>query len=287
METDVELNQVFSVAPIELYSLLDLPRPQAARARSVSFKELETTTDIVVEPLPLTDSDPAMIVEFQGYRDKKFIPKLMVRCGLFRTMYPHQTVRCHAIYLDRSFEAANVDDGGLFQPQVHYLPDLLVRLQTTHPNSPILSVLHPIVAESEAELTATAGTDYDNIRTSDELSSEQRDTWLNVFHSWMMKRLKLSIEEIQEMIVTKLPDVEDLPWGQQLKERWTTQGVSQGLSQGRIEGQLSLLRRQSAEFAAMHADGDLSDAVYARKQSAIAQEIERLEAELRLLNERN
>lgn len=93
------------------------------------------------------------------------------------------------------------------------------------------------------------------------------------------------------MIVTKLPDVEDLPWGQQLKERWTTQGVSQGLSQGlsqgRIEGQLSLLRRQSAEFAAMHADGDLSDAVYARKQSAIAQEIERLEAELRLLNERN
>ncbi len=302
MESDVELNVVFAAAPLELYSLLNLKRPKDAQARSETFKELETSTDFLVEPLPPDDFDPTRLIEFQGYRDKQFVPKAMVRCGLYRVKYPHRPLRCHLIYLDREFEAAPVDDGGLFQPQVHYLPDLLDQLRINQPNSPILSVLHPLVAKSEAELTSSIGADYDNIRTSPELNPEQRGAWLNVFHSWMMKRFKANIEEIQEMIITKLPDVEDLPWGQQLKERWTREGLLRGRVEGKVEGkvegrvegqmevllrQLSKLTHEASELDASLANGTLALAVHAELHARVRREIESIQAELNELTARN
>jgi len=120
MNTDKELNQIFSVAPAELYTLLSLPLPGDVRARSETFKGLETSADLVVEPVQPDDNTPVRIVEFQGYRDKQFLPKLMVRCGLYRMQNPHQSLRCHVIYLDREFESAAVDDGNLFRPQTYY-----------------------------------------------------------------------------------------------------------------------------------------------------------------------
>jgi len=268
MKTDKELNPVFSAAPAELYTLLSLPLPGEVRARSETYKELETSADLVVEPLPPDQSTPVLIVEFQGYRDKQFLPKLMVRCGLYRVQSPHQAMRCHVIYLDREYESSAVDDGGLFRPQVHYLPDLIRKLQQDHPDSPILSVRHPLTAETEAALTSTAATDYDNLRTNSELTPEQRAAWLNVFHFWLMKRLKKSLEEIQNMLVTQLPEVEELPWGQELKAAWTA------------EGRVNELREQATRYDDLHAAGDLTDAVHARLKSALAQQLAQLEAEL-------
>lgn len=295
MDSDIELNQVFAAAPLSLYSLLRLPRPKNARARSESFKELETSTDFLLEPLPETGTDPTRLIEFQGYRDKQFVPKVMVRCGLFRVRYPHRPLRAHLIYLDREFESAPVDDGGLFQPQVHYLPDLLDELREAEPNSPILSVLHPLVAKTEAELTSSVGADYDNIRNSPDLDSVQRNTWINVFHSWMMKRLKVDLEEIQKMIITKLPAVEELPWGRQLKERWTREGMVLGQLEGKIAGklegklegkvevlhrQLAKLTRESSELDESLASGKMESTVHAVLQERVRREIESVQSEL-------
>ena len=287
MNTDKELNQIFAAAPTELYTLLNLPAPRAARARSESFKVLETSTDLVVEPQPLENSTPVLITEFQGYRDKQFLPKLMVRCGLFRVQHPHQAVRCHAIYLDREFESAAVDDGGMFQPQVHYLPDLIRQLEQTHPNSPILSVLHPLTAATEVELTSTVAADYDNLRTTTELDPEQRAAWLNVFHFWLMKRLKKTIVEIQNMLITNFPEVEELPWGQELKAMWTAEGRVEGQVEGQVEGRLNELREQAARYDELHATGDLSDTAHGRLKVVVSQQIEQLEAELRRLQKKN
>ena len=119
MDTDKQLYKLFVAAPAELYALLAIPATSDLRARAETFKELETAADLVVEPAH--EKEAARLIEFHGYRDKEFVPKVMVRCGLYRLKHPHRPVRCHIIYLDREFESAAVDDGGLFQPDVKYL----------------------------------------------------------------------------------------------------------------------------------------------------------------------
>ena len=280
------------MAPAELFLLLGLPLPGEVRARSETFKELETSTDLVVERVPPDDDTPVRIVEFQGYRDKQFLPKLMVRCGLFRVQHPHQSLRCHVIYLDRIFESVAVDDGGVFCPQVSYLPDLIEQLQQADPNSPLLSVLRPLTAATETELTSTAAGDYDNLRATQELTESQRATWLNVFHFWLMKRLKKTLEEIQTMIITQLPEVEELPWGQQLKARWTAEGRLEGRREGRteeriesLEHHIEYLRAQDVRYDELHAGGELTDTGYERLKTAVANQLLELEAELRRVTE--
>ncbi len=126
--------------------------------------------------------------EFQAYRDKRFVPKVMLRCALYRLQHPARPMRCHIIYLDREFESVPVDDGGLFQPTVHYLPELLRQLTIQYPDSPLLSVLRPLVADSEEALIATAMADHERIRQAAGLTDEQRQAWLDVFHCWLMIR---------------------------------------------------------------------------------------------------
>ena len=70
------------------------------------------------------------------------------------------------------------------------------------------------------------------------------------------------------MLVTQLPEVEKLPWGQELKAAWTA------------EGRVNELREQATQYDDLHAAGDLTDAVHARLKSALAQQLAQLEAEL-------
>jgi hypothetical protein len=186
--------RLFTAAPAQLYLLLGLPAPQAVRARAETFKDIQTESDLVVEPAE--EGEPARLVEFQAYRDKRFVPKAMLRCALYRLQHPARLLRCHVIYLDREFESAPVDDGGLFQPTVHYLPELLRQLTIQYLDSPLLSVLRPLVADSEAALIATALADHERIRQAPGLTDEQRQAWLDVFHCWLMIRLPLKLEEI-------------------------------------------------------------------------------------------
>jgi predicted transposase YdaD len=218
MDTDKHLYKLFTAAPEQLYFLLGLAAPKEVRARAESFKEIQTESDLVAEPVE--EIEPARMIEFHGYRDPRFVPKVMLRCALYRIRHPARSIRCHIVYLDREFESARVDDGGLFQPTIHYLPELVRQLTIHYPDSPLLSVLRPLVAESDQALIATAAADHERIRQAAGLTDEQRQAWLEVFHCWLMARLPMKLEEIRKMI-TRLPDVEETPWGQELKERWT------------------------------------------------------------------
>ena len=138
METDKQLYKLFTAAPAQLYLLLGLPAPQAVRARAETFKDVQTESDLVLEPAE--ETEPARLTDFQAYRDKRFVPKVMLRCALYRLQHPARPIRAHIIYLDREFESAPVDDGGLFQPTVHYLPELLRQLTPAHwPEHPVVS----------------------------------------------------------------------------------------------------------------------------------------------------
>jgi hypothetical protein len=118
-----------------------------------------------------------MIAEFQGYMSESFIAKVMLRCALFRLRRPGRALRCHVIYLRRDFEWPAADDHGLFRPHVHYLPDLVRRLEATDPDSPLVNLLRPLVADDPRELTSAAAADYQRISGSPALTPEQREFW--------------------------------------------------------------------------------------------------------------
>ena len=190
METDKQLYKLFTAAPGQLYLLLGLPAPKEVRARAETFKDVQTESDLVAEPGD--EAEPARLVDFQAYRDKKFVPKVMLRCALYRLQHPARPMRSHIVYLDREFESAPVDDGGLFQPTVHYLPELFRQLTIQYPDSPLVSVLRPLVVERNEDLIATAMDDQERIRHAAGLTDAQRQAWLDVFHSWLMIRLPLN-----------------------------------------------------------------------------------------------
>lgn len=179
------------------------------------------------------------------------------------------------IYLDKSCESAPVDDGGLFQPQIHYLPDLVAALSVRHPDSPLLSVLRPLLTGDEHELTSHAVADYENLQRSTALTDAQREAWLDVFHYRLMIRLHKTIEEIRQMVLTQLPEVEELPWGKQLKQRWTAEGRAARLREdvARAEEELRILDELSAA-------GQLSEPAYRRLRELKERTIQQAQAEL-------
>jgi predicted transposase YdaD len=286
METDKQLYKLFTAAPAQLYRLLGLPVPSDVHARAETFKDVQTEADLVVEPVE--ELEPARLVEFQAYRDKRFVPKVMLRCALYRLQHPARSMRCHVIYLDREFESVPVDDGGLFQPTVHYLPELLRQLTIQYPDSPLLSVLRPLVADSEATLIATALADHERIRQAPGLTDEQRQAWLDVFHCWLMIRLPLKLEEIRKMIA-RLPEVEETPWGQELKERWTAEAQAKA-AEARANDLRQMIRRRDEElkyYDELFRNGVLSEAAFRDLTARAERELQHYRADLERLEHRS
>jgi hypothetical protein len=188
------------------------------------------------------------------------------------------------IYLDREFESAPVDDGGLFQPTVHYLPELLRQLTIQYPDSPLLSVLRPLVADSEAALIATALADHERIRQAPGLTDQQRQAWLDVFHCWLMIRLPLKLEEIRKMIA-RLPDVEETPWGKELKERWTAEAVA-----ARADDLRQMIRRWDEElkhYDDLFRSGVLPEAAFRDLTARAERELQQYRTDLERLEHRS
>lgn len=285
MRTDKEFYRLFAVAPEQLYALLSLPRRGRLRARSETHKELELATDLIVEP-DLID-EALRVIEFMGYADEEFVPRTMIRCGMVWQQNPGRTVCCHLIYTDRQFEVTKVAPDSLFQPQVHYLPDMLEELKRTRPDSLLLNVMRPLVTPSVPELTSSASTDYQKIAEANELSSGQRRAWLDVFMSWIYQRTGGTAMQV----LSELPEA----------PQWLLDLVAKGKEDARREGErtgervgerigerMGSLKSEIAQLQVrlrdndeLHAAGELTEATYARRHAALQQELEAREAELR------
>ena len=146
-----------------------------------------------------------------------------------------------------------------------------------YPDSPLLSALRPLLAESEEESIATAGADYERIRQAPGLTDEQREAWLEVFHLWLMARLNCILKEIREMI-TKLPEIEDTPWGRELKERWTAEARA-----AHAEALRHLVQRREQDlkhYAEMFREGALPETAYRDLTARAEEELQQCRADL-------
>ena len=233
METDIKFNQLFESAPHKLYDLLHLQYPGNVTARSVEFKTARTSADLVLEPADR--SEPARVIEFQGYRSKRFIPNVMLRCSLYRRRHPNRPVRCDIIYLDESCESTAVNDGGMFTPTVHYLPNLISEIEESNPDSPLVSIMRPVLHDSVDYITKHLEHDVQVLKQTPELDEGQRTDWLDILQYALMTRFNRSHQEILTMLYGYLPNVEDTIWGQELKEEWTAEAEQQGSKKGRLQ----------------------------------------------------
>lgn len=148
----------------------------------------------------------------------------------------------------------------------------------------MLSVLRPLVAESDQALIATAAADHERIRQAAGLTDEQRQAWLEVFHCWLMARLPMKLEEIRKMIA-RLPDVEETPWGQELKERWT----AEGRAEGGAEKLRQMIQRRTEDlnhYQELVRNGVLSETAYEDLKARAERELEQARADLQSIESR-
>ena len=288
METDIKFNQLFESAPHTVYTLLHLPDPGPVSARSIEFKAVRTSADLVLEPVD--KSLPARLVEFQGYRDTRFIPNVMLRCSLYRRRHPKRPVRCDIIYLRKDSECVPVDDDGLFVPRVHYLPDLVAAIEQTNPDSPIVCVMRSIVHDSADEISDKLHHDVQVIRQTNDLDAKQRAEWLDVMHCALVTKLNRPYMEIRNMLHGFLPNVEDTIWGKELKEEWTAEGKQEGIREGKQEGEIKRLnesirsdRELLEQYDAMRSAGTMPDEIHTQVTRPLKDRLDALETELRML----
>ena len=280
METDIKFNQLFESAPHTLYDLLRLRYPGNVTARSIEFKSVRTSADLVLEPND--QSEPARLIEFQGYRDKRFIPTVMLRCSLYRRQHPNRPVRCDIIYLSKSCECAAVDDAGMFTPSVHYLPDLIAEIEKTDAESPLVCIMRPVLYDSVEYITDHLEHDVYVLNHTPQLNESQRSDWLDVLHCALMTRLNRSHKEIRTMLHGFLPNVEDTIWGQELKEEWTAEGIKEGEIK-QLRDEIRSYRDLLAQYDAMRQNGGMSEDIHEAVCRPIRERLESHQTELQRL----
>ncbi len=70
-----------------------------------------------------------------------------------------------------------------------------------------------------------------------------------VFVSWLMQRLPYKgANEIEEMLLGKLPDIRNTRSGQDLIAIGIEQGIEKGIDQGKLVGQVQLLNHFAIQY---------------------------------------
>lgn len=245
MQTDKELYELFASDPGELYELMNRPFPESeVTVGPQQFKQVERTVDLMA--LPGDPQECSHIIENQGRRDDDLHSRGMISAGLFLAKFPNRSCEVHIIYLSRELDpySATTKSGRTrknpkeqpcpnFVPTVHYLDERLLELEQENPESPLLSVFFPIMAENEQELELNFQKHYNHLKQTKALPDAARRKWCMVFQLWMMRSLdKDNLREIEIMVGEHLPPIEETVWGQELIKLHTERGLEQGLEKG-------------------------------------------------------
>ena len=76
-------------------------------------------------------------------------------------------------------------------------------------------------------------------------------------------------------MIARLPEIEELPWGRELKERWTAEGRADQLRQ-----MVPRLDEDLKHYEELFRNGVLSDAAYRDLTARAAKELEQCRADL-------
>ena len=86
-------------------------------------------------------------------------------------------------------------------------------------------------------------------------------------------------------MIARLPDVEETPWGQELKERWT----AEGRAEGGAEKLRQMIQRRTEDlnhYQELVRNGVLSEAAYEDLKARAERELEQARADLQSIESR-
>ena len=237
MESDKQIYLIFQWQPQWVFLLLHEAPPLGARFESVTLKSIEKRVDAAW--IPADDSLAILVAEFQGYDDGQIYVRIVQEMAMLRSQHPKRKVRGLVIFLESRFDPDS--DPWREFVEVIYLDEALEQLSHVQPDHPMVAVFAPLFAESEELLETEAAECYNRIN-SPELDRASVAGLQEVFVSWLMQRLPYKgAEEIEEMLLGKLPDIRNTKSGQELIAIGLEQGRQEGMDRGKLVGQVQLL----------------------------------------------
>jgi len=232
VKTDKQTFRIFQAYPPWVFELTGLPSPGKSTFLSIGLKALERRADGVIMP-----DDPAQaitVVEFQFQMDAGVYTRIAAEMALLQEANAWRDIQGVIIFQDRSVDPKTSPWNRWIH--VFYLNDLLAQLEQRNPHHPLVAVFKPLVVEDEVTLAEMAKEYYRDINTSS-LDESSRTAMADVFLNWLLQRFKqMTRKEIEMLIISELPDLEDTTAGKELIRIGEKRGEKRGEQRGKKEG---------------------------------------------------
>lgn len=223
MTTDKQVYLIFRTLPEMVYVLAGLPNPGVCHMESVSFKDIERTTDGLI--VPDDESRPMCLFEVQFQLSATIYTRMAVSMALAQEPHLPREIQGVVFFARRAMDPATPP----WPRIVHavYLEEELLRLARNEPGHPLVAVFAPVFVEDESELEAAAAGYYHQLETAS-LTEAQRDTLMRVFFDWLMERLQTKSREEIAMILN-LSDVRESRAAKELLDEGRKEGLQEGV----------------------------------------------------------
>jgi predicted transposase YdaD len=232
METDKHFYEIFEVNPQWIFELTGRPSPGPCQFISMTLKAIERRTDGVL--VPDSPSESISVTELQMQLDRDVYGRITMEMVLVQSERPGRKVEGIIIFGSRDLDPRTEPWHQVVS--VYYLDEMIEQLSARMPNHPLIAVFQPLLEKNLELLERNAAMYYTQIKfgTSDE---RQKAKLLDVFIDWMLQRFsELGKEEIEIMLLGKLPDLRDTQAGKDLIAIGVEKGIEKGIEKGALIG---------------------------------------------------
>ena len=238
METDKHFYELFEVNPQWIFELTGRKSPGPCRFISMTMKSIERRSDGVLVPDSISES--ISITEIQMQTDAGVYGRIVIEMALLQAEYPTRNVEGIIIFGSRELDPRT--DPWVKIVSVYYLDDLIEQLSERSPNHPLVAVFQPLVESNRDILESNAAQYYNQIVSSSD--DRQQEKLISVFVDWLMQRFReRGKQEIENMILGKLPDLRDTQSGRDLIAIGVEQGIEQGIAKGSLIGAIQTCQK--------------------------------------------
>lgn len=218
MHTDKQAYLIFRTGPELAFELAALPSPGPCRMESISFKELECTTDGLIVPEELTQ--PLSLLEVQFCKDAAIYTRTVMMMALAQQPHLPRCVQGMIFLANRGMNPQTAPWSRIIHAV--YLDEALHALRRQNPSHPLVAVFATVLIETANELEQQAK-HYYHIFESAPVAPGMREILLRVFCDWLFERLQHKTQKEITMILD-FPDVRETVVGRELLE----EGIEKG-----------------------------------------------------------
>ena len=204
MKTDALFYELFQAAPQTFFELMQITPPCPYRFESITVKTSEKRIDGILEPT--ATGEPIYFLEVQAFPDKTIYWRAMREVATYFEQRPDlidSRWQAVVLWLDKG------DDPGLKtlkllgrKPKPCLVAsDLLALLQKLDKQALARSVLHPLLAASEAEVTQNVVQWVETIRQTPNLDAGTEEKLISVMSQLIEQKFRtLTYKELSRML---------------------------------------------------------------------------------------